>query len=276
MLYDGNRNVIISYKISQSNKLLNDKLLWFMKQPGIRLIAADSESYKENVPILSITKKRTVIVCGQEKLFFHPSMALLRLMNILKGNKDRFLQAVNLKSGDTFLDATMGLASDTLIGAWAVGNKGKVLAVEHSPLITALVKDGLYSIASIKPSKIKNPLKEEAWTQLIKVSQRIKVYCSDHYEYISKLPDSSVDVIYFDPMFRKTLEKSASIKPVKTWSNPQPLKKETILEACRVAKRRVVLKERKNSSEFHRLGFKKILNNGKYSPIDFGIIELSK
>ncbi|MGP1407976.1 MAG: class I SAM-dependent methyltransferase, partial [Selenomonas sp.] len=48
-----------------------------------------------------------------------------------------------------------------------------------------------------------------------------------------------------------------------------------VAEACRVAKRRVVLKENSRSLEFARLGFSKIAG-GKYSPVHYGVIDVCR
>jgi Protein of unknown function (DUF548). len=198
-------------------------------------------------------------------------MALLRIMNIFKGNPDRYLLATGLKSGDILLDLTMGLGNDALVGAWSVGEQGKVIGVEHSPVISALVNDGLQTLASAHVPKSKNPDKELAWQALSLAAGRIKITWADHYSYLCQQPSASADVIYFDPMFRYTRQKSASIIPLHSWSDHQSLTIETIREASRVARRCIVLKERKGSSEFSRLGFD-ILSGGKYSQVDYGII----
>jgi 16S rRNA (guanine1516-N2)-methyltransferase len=69
-------------------------------------------------------------------------MALLRMINLNRGIQDRFLEATNLRPGDIFLDGTLGLASDSLIAAWAVGKTGQVIALEGSKLIHFLVSEG--------------------------------------------------------------------------------------------------------------------------------------
>ncbi|MHB8126836.1 MAG: class I SAM-dependent methyltransferase [Desulfitobacteriaceae bacterium] len=198
-------------------------------------------------------------------------MALLRLINRFRGNSDRYLLATGLKPGDTLLDLTMGLGTDALVGAWAVGEQGRVIGVECSPIISALVNDGLQSLAQACVPKSENPAKKLAWEALSLAAGRIKVIWADHFDFLSQKPSASEDVIYFDPMFRYTSQKSASIKPLHSWSDHQSLRIEVIQEARRVARRCIVLKERKGSSEFTRLGFD-ILPGGKYSQVDYGLI----
>ncbi|MDR2736472.1 MAG: protein-glutamate O-methyltransferase, partial [Gracilibacteraceae bacterium] len=81
----------------------------------------------------------------------------------------------------------------------------------------------------------------------------------------------SLDLVYFDPMFRNTREQSASLRPLKPWICQDPLNVASVQEACRTA-RRVVLKERNGSPEFARLGFR-VLDGGRYSSVAFGALE---
>ncbi|MDD2233513.1 MAG: class I SAM-dependent methyltransferase [Desulfitobacteriaceae bacterium] len=261
----------IALKTSHNDPELKQKQTWFSQQPGCNWLTDITKQNENLFPSLKITRKGVYLNDGGQNLHFHPSMTLLRIMNIYKGNSDRYLIATGLKSGDTLLDLTMGLGNDALVGAWAVGEQGKVIGVEYSPVICALVSDGLQSLASNHVPKSKNPDKNRAWETLSLAAARIKVTWSDHNSFLCRQPSASADVVFFDPMFRYTPRKSASIKPLYSWSNLQSLRIEVIHESCRVARRCVVLKERKGSSEFSRLGFD-ILSGGKYSQVDYGLI----
>lgn len=256
---------------------LQEKAAWFAQQLGVNahiVHKPQSESQPQSdIPILHITRKGTYLLTGEESLAFHPSMALLRIIQILRGEEDRFLKAVAIEEGDTFFDGTLGLGTDALIAAFQVGEKGQVIGVEHSPILAALVKDGLANLAQGKFPNVGNPDKRKAWLKLGEASSRINVQWGDHYKILAQMPSNSVDVIYFDPMFRRTREESASIRPLQEVSYQEPLSEITIQEAKRVARKRIVLKERKYSREFERLGFT-IGDGGKYSHIDYGIIQL--
>ena len=246
---------------------LQARLDWFLKQPGCNWTLSQSGDEGSE---LTITRSGVFLTNGTEKLSFHPSMALIRLINLLRGESDRYLEATQLKAGDSLIDATLGLGTDALIGAWAVGEKGSVLAIEQSPILAAIVHDGLNHFKEIIPNA-KNEDKQEAWAALAQASRQIDVHWGEHREFFSRIPSNSVDIVYFDPMFRHTRQQSDSIQPLHQWSDHSPLDHEAVLEACRIARHRVVLKERKNSSEFQRLGFE-ILLGGRYSPVDYGII----
>jgi hypothetical protein len=86
------------------------------------------------------------------------------------------------------------------------------------------------------------------------------------------LADRSFDIVYFDPMFRAPILKSSNVNPIRTLANMQPLTAEAIQQACRLARKKVVVKDAAGSSEFARLGINTIVG-GKYSSISYGIID---
>jgi hypothetical protein len=260
-------------KLSHSDPEIREKAAWFKRQPGCAELFSESEPQVKGTPTLHITRREPFLSWNEERLHFHPSMALLRLINIFRGEDDRFLHAVGLKRGDRFLDLTLGLGTDALIAAWAVGEEGSVLGVERSAVLGALVRDGLLRLNAAALPPLKNELKFQAWAALKDVSSRIQVVWAEHLSYLSALPSASADVVYFDPMFRHTRRESSSLRPLRDWADPRELLPEAVRQACRVARRRVVLKERKDSAQFSRLGFV-VCPGGKYSPVDFGVIEV--
>ena len=255
-------------KITHSDPELLKKLAWFQQQPGCNGTITRSEH--GDLPDLTITRHGVFLTNGAKQLSFHPSMALIRLMHLLSGRSDRYLEATQLKAGDTLIDATLGFGTEALLGAWAVGEEGSVLALEQSPILAAFVQDGLNHFTDIVPDA-RNKNKQAAWDALARASVRIKVHWGEHRDYLKSISSRSVNVVYFDPMFRHTCKQSDSMLPLHRWSDHNPLDHEAVLEACRVARDRVVLKERKDSSEFRRLGFD-ILLGGQYSSVDYGVI----
>lgn len=256
--------------------LLLKKSEWFSQQPGVTLLSPPKKTLgkeikEELIPTLHITRKGTFLETGKARLSFHPNMALLRVIQLLRGGGDRFLQAVGVQEGDSLIDATLGLGTDALVAAFQVGKRGQVIGIEHSPILAALVQNGLRELALENYPRVENPHKAQAWQALAEAARRIEVHCGDHQKVLAQYATSSVDVIFFDPMFRHTRSESASIRPLHEVSNPNPLAKEAVEEACRVVRQRVILKERKGSSEFRRLGFS-IQEGGKYSHLDYGII----
>lgn len=102
--------------------------------------------------------------------------------------------------------------------------------------------------------------------------RRIEVRHSHHLDYLKSLPDRSVDIVYFDPMFREPIAESASIHPLRHYANGEPLEMESVREAVRVARKTVVMKEARSSGEFERLGFT-LPERGK-SKITYGVISI--
>ncbi|OEG00176.1 hypothetical protein BHF71_06120 [Vulcanibacillus modesticaldus] len=196
----------------------------------------------------------------KQPFFFHPSMAVLRINRIKQGDNDLMIKISNLKPGDTFLDCTLGLASDSLVASYVVGKEGKIVGIESQPILAALVKDGL----------------NRGWKDdqdLNDAMKRIEVVNGNHYEVLSKLPENSFDVVYFDPMFRKGIKSSAAISPLRTIANPDPISYEAVIEAKRVAKKKVILKENIKSNEFERLGFERVIRS---SSTTYGVITMGE
>jgi 16S rRNA (guanine1516-N2)-methyltransferase len=194
-----------------------------------------------------------------EEVFFHPSTALIRLKRLLRGEPDVLLKLADIHPGDHVLDCTAGLASDAIVFAFAVGDRGQVTALESSKTIAFLVREGLSHYTS-------------GLLEVDQAMRRIQLINIDHTLFLKDLPDKSYDIIYFDPMFRKPIDDSHSISPIRHFANDQSLTLLTIEEAKRVARRRVILKENRDSKEFERLGFQKISRS--HTKVAYGVIEL--
>ncbi|MFZ5644187.1 MAG: class I SAM-dependent methyltransferase [Bacillota bacterium] len=215
---------------------------------------------RHNLGGLLVFKKDSIVYKypGGE-FFFHPGMAKLRINEILNGKTDQMIKALDLRPGDSVLDCTLGLGSDAIVISYVNGG-GEVIGLEYSPVISLIVKEGLAHY------------REDVSEELIQAMKRITVICSDYNSYLKNNPDNSVDIVYFDPMFRTAGNKIYAIDAIRPIANSSPLSADSLKEAQRVARRRVVVKESKNSSEFWRLGIEKI-SGGKHSPVSYGIIE---
>jgi 16S rRNA (guanine1516-N2)-methyltransferase len=85
--------------------------------------------------------------------------------------------------------------------------------------------------------------------------QRIQVVPTDYSNYLYDTPDRSFDIVMFDPMFRETIIASSAMQTLKPLANSTPVGETAVKEALRVARRAILLKERRGSPEFARLGF---------------------
>ncbi|MEX2461333.1 MAG: class I SAM-dependent methyltransferase [Paenibacillaceae bacterium] len=192
-------------------------------------------------------------------LFFHPSTAAIRIKRLVRGGKDALLAFAGIGQGDSVLDCTAGLASDSIVFAYAVGVSGQVIALESEAALVLLLQDGLHNYESPVP-------------EINEAMRRIRVEHADHFSYLQRMGDRSVDFIYLDPMFRNPVMESSSISPLREIANMQAIRLETITEAKRVARKKIILKELKESKEFARLGFATTYRS--QTNIAYGVIEL--
>lgn len=209
--------------------------------------------------VLVVTRCRASFYAGGVEVFFHPSMAKLRIAEIKAGKTDQMIKAMDLRPGEEVLDCTLGLGVDAIVASFVAGPAGRVVGVESSPVLAALVEHGLKNYRDRLPR------------ELLEAMRRIEVVCGDHLSHLQGLPAESFDVVYFDPMFREPLYRSPAIGPLRILANDAPLDRRAVEEALRVARRRVVMKERRGSREFARLGFT-CVQGGKSSPVAYGVI----
>ncbi|MBR4152437.1 MAG: class I SAM-dependent methyltransferase [Selenomonadaceae bacterium] len=209
--------------------------------------------------ILLVKKNSLSVITAEGELFFHPNTAHLRIKNLRGGEGDRLIDALKISAGSKVLDCTLGLGSDAIVESFIVGDSGKVVALEINPLIAEVVSYGLKNFSEDSP-------------HILEAMRRVEVINADCKEYLKTCADDSFDVVYFDPMFRRPIQKSSGLNPIRPLADARPLTEEIIREACRVAKFRVVMKEHSGNAEFERLGFK-VADGGKYSSIAFGVIE---
>ncbi|MGI6093610.1 MAG: class I SAM-dependent methyltransferase [Veillonellaceae bacterium] len=210
--------------------------------------------------IVVVTKSGPVIYTLAGEYYFHLSMAELRIKNLKNGKHDHMTDAMGLFPNASVLDCTLGLASDAIVASYCVGNNGKVVGLEASPLLALITKYGLQNHISDLPG-------------VTEALRSITVENADYNSQLAKYDDNSFDVVYFDPMFRRPVHESSNMKPLRYLADHRPLTVEAVNEAKRVAKRRIVIKETKDSSEFSRLGVDTIVG-GKYSSVSYGLIQL--
>ena len=214
-----------------------------------------------NVENILIAKKNSLIISTENgELFFHPNTAHLRIKNLRRGLNDRLIDAAQISAGMKILDCTLGLGSDAIVESFVVGAAGKVIAIEKNPVLAEVVRHGLKNFSADNEN-------------ILSAMRRVEVVTADYLDYLKAADENSFDVVYFDPMFRRPVEKSSGINPLRPVADHSPVTAEAVREACRVAKNFVVLKENSRSSEFNRLGFE-IAEGGKYSSVTFGVIKI--
>ena len=227
------------------------------------------ERKKRSVEKIQHDQQANVLVIGKERFevftygstnpfFFHPNSAAFRLKRIIRGERDPFLDATDLKSGEEFLDTTAGLCSDSLIAAYAVGERGKITAIEKNKLIAYVVGRGLKSY-------------QTDFNELEIAMRRIQVIPGDSVEYLMTLQDNSYDVVYMDPMFEEEITESKNFEALREIGVTDTLHENWVEQAKRVAKKRVVLKAHFRSPMFEEFGFTRLTR--LTSKFHYGIID---
>lgn len=224
-------------------------------------LAALKEQYQVS-NILVATTDGPIVHTNNGEYFFHLSMAELRIKNIMNGKHDHMVTSMGLTPGMSVLDCTLGLATDAIVASFVTGESGQVIGLENSPIIALITRLGLQNFT----------LEPQAEYDIISALRRIEVKNADYFQYLTTVPDNSFDIVYFDPMFRHPIYKSSNLKPIRNLADKRSLTPEALKQACRIAKRRVVVKEAADSSEFSRLGITTIFG-GKYSSIKYGVID---
>lgn len=198
---------------------------------------------------------------AEEPFFFHPSSAAFRIKRVAKGEADTFISMANLKEGDSLLDCTLGLGTDSMIAVEIVGETGRVVGCEANKNVAFIVEQGLKNYDYVTEK-----------LQLLSNMRKIEVINENAVDYLKKQKNDSFDVVYLDPMFEETIEESANFRPLRRAGVHDLVSEEWMKEAKRVAKHRVVLKAHFRSEIFEKFGF--VRYERPNTKFHFGIIML--
>jgi len=199
-------------------------------------INAIKRRFNRNVLVVNRDLTLTLHTLKGQKLFFHPGLFKIRLLNYLSGGKEAMVEAMDLKEGDTVLDCNLGLAQDALLSAFVT--KREVVGVEKDPVIYEIVKRGL---ERYKP-KGKLKIAEFAF-------KLVRPILGDNYEFLKSQSDKSYDIVYFSPMFIRPKWHCSVMSPFREVAVKDFVSPETLKEAERVARKRVVIKVNKGVEE---------------------------
>jgi hypothetical protein len=247
-----------SHLVAKAKQLSTEYNYPYLERKG-NSIRKLKEKYQDNIIIVG--KERLVVspLNSEMDMFFHPNLAFIRAKRLLKGELDPLISASKLSKGMSFLDCTLGLASDSIVASLVVGPNGKVTGIEGNELVYLLVKEGLSTLTT------KN-------TEFDLAMRNVQVLHEEHLNFLQNTEDKSYDVVYFDPMFQEGIEESCGINIIREQAISSELTQEILTEAKRVARERIVLKDHWKSKRFQDLGFTQLKR--KTSLFHYGMLEL--
>lgn len=220
----------------------------FRRRSGDSLDEVRDETGRGVLMVMTATEVR--LLADGEVFWFHPNMARTRIEALLRGEEDRLCRFMALHPGDRVLDATCGLGADAAVVSHVVGAGGRVCALEHSAILAAMVREGARIYDHRTP-------------EIVAAMRRVEVVATEAWAYLSDQPDDAWDVVYFDPMFEETLERSQGLEVVRRLASHEPITRNTIDEAVRVARRSVVMKDRMPGRQLEQLGFDDVSRKGR-------------
>jgi SAM-dependent methyltransferase len=207
----------------------------YLERTPKRSLAAMLADSAEALVVLEAHAVSLVDVHGA--LRFSPGLAHLRVKQLDAGvREDMLLRVSGLREGEHVLDCTLGLGADAQVAARLVGPSGSVTALEKSPALYLLARHGLETL----------PRHPHACA--------LQVVHADASAFLRAQPTGAFDVVLFDPMFERQRKSSVAFETLRRHADYAPLTRETLAEAQRVARRVVVLKGSRYSSDFKKLG----------------------
>jgi hypothetical protein len=213
--------------------------------------------YRDDCIVVGKERLELLLMDGEEPFFFHPNSSMFRIKRLLKNEHDPFIDATGLGEGMSFLDCTLGLASDSIVASFVVGASGKVVGTEENKYLSYLVGRGLKSWQS-------------GLAGMDEAMRAISVQHSDALTYLKEIPSNEFDCVYIDPMFEETILDSDGIRALAELAAYTEVREEFISEAKRVARNRLVLKDHFRSKRFVQFGFSVIKRPS--AKFHFGII----
>ncbi|RHW42274.1 hypothetical protein D1B31_06540 [Neobacillus notoginsengisoli] len=248
---------------------VNEKMIDSAKSVSTQLGIPYVPRRKKSIQQLQSEAQSSCIVTGNERFnlfaygesdpfYFHPSSAMFRVKRLLDGGTDPLIEAADLKDGESFLDCTLGLASDSIVASCVIGESGNVTGIEGNQYVSFIVKNGLKTWDS-------------GLSALDEAMQRVNVIHREAVAFLKTQPDNSWDCVYFDPMFEESIEESEGIKGLRQFALHGGIGAEEFAEAYRVARKRVVLKDHYKSRRFDLYDFKRTIR--KTAKFHFGYIE---
>ncbi|MFD1862698.1 class I SAM-dependent methyltransferase [Planococcus chinensis] len=221
---------------------------------------------KRSIGKIHLEEGADVLVAAKERLefypqgktepfFFHPNSSAFRTKRPIV--QDPLIEVSGLAPGDTFIDCTLGMASDAIVASMHTGAAGRVIGCESHAVLAYVVAEGLKEYS--------------AMPHLTESMRRIEVIPGKAVDILRNMPGKSADVVYMDPMFTETIQEATNFSPLRPAADAGQLDWTWVEEAKRVAKKSVVLKAHFRSEDFERFGFsRRVRPNTKFH---YGVID---
>jgi 16S rRNA (guanine1516-N2)-methyltransferase len=193
---------------------------------------AELEQRTQAVRLIVVKPDRVALRDTEEDIEyqFHPNMIPVRGLNWMRGARDLFLEAMDLRIGDQVLDCTLGFGTEASLAALAVGTEGRVVGLESVPELASVTREGMRRFPMPQP-------------RIAAAMRRVQVVTADYRTWMASCADESFDAVYFDPFFEERLSGAEnSVTPLAHFGNRAALDNRSVQEARRIARRRVVIK----------------------------------
>ena len=248
----------------EAKALASSMHMTYIKRGKISIPALFSKYQCEYIVVLA-GSGLTIHFPENQQHTFHLSMAQLRILRLQRGEGDHLVNAIQTilnaneisdKEKFSFLDCTIGLGSDSIVVSYAF-SQAQIKGLEGSFPIWLATSYGLahysHNVKSVTDAL-----------------RRIEVSYDTFENYLPNLPDGSIDIIYFDPMFEVPVEDSPQFKPLRGHTMESHIDDKIMEEAMRAASCGVIIKERPFSSVFQKYPPHKWVG-GRYSRIGYGV-----
>lgn len=214
-------------------------------------------SFFEDELIVIVERHGISAIKNGKRLFFHPSLAVLRKSNLELGQRDYLIESLSLKGDERILDCTLGLGSEAILIAHFLP-EGHVKCLESSKIIKIIVENGL------RDENLPEWIKESA--------RRIDIAECDYKKFIRENHEV-FDCVYVDPMFEHPNFKSVAMNVLRPFADHSGIEPDDIETMKKITLKRIVVKARWNDSIFERYRFDKIVGSLK-SDIGYGVVEI--